>query len=138
MPEMIWVKPVEGCTVMEPVTKMNMPPGGMFIAVGDPHWMAHLRFGDIEEVDAPPPEHMAELAAMAEAKKQADAEAKRKADEKLAADLQAMQTGKAPAKTIRAEADQPAAAVQAPPALEPASPPAEPPAPIADPALQQG
>jgi hypothetical protein len=53
MDNMMWAKPVEGRTVMEPLTKMRMPADGMMVSKHDPHWMAHLRFGDIEEVDPP-------------------------------------------------------------------------------------
>ena len=63
MIDRIWVKPVEGAAVLDPLTKLVMPRDGMFIAAGDPHWMAHMRFGDIVVTEAPKA-HVDELAGM--------------------------------------------------------------------------
>ena len=66
MLDMIWLKPADGCLVYDPSTHppTRMPEAGMFVAVGNPHFMAHLRFGDVVEAE-PPQAHLDELKAMA-------------------------------------------------------------------------
>lgn len=59
---LIFVKPAEGRLVRDHRTKLPVPAEGMFVPVGDPHWMASLRFGDLEECD-PPEELEVEAAA---------------------------------------------------------------------------
>ncbi len=57
--KLIYVKPAQGRLVREPITNLPMPDEGMFVAESDPHWMQHLRFGDIEVTDAPAAEKAA-------------------------------------------------------------------------------
>ena len=52
-PGLIYVKPVEGRTVRDHRTRLLVPGEGMFVPAGDPHWMASLAFGDLEECDPP-------------------------------------------------------------------------------------
>jgi hypothetical protein len=51
---------------MDHVTKMRMPPDGMLVSPMNPHWMAHLRFGDLEEAE-PPQDHLNAVKATEEA-----------------------------------------------------------------------
>lgn len=52
-PGQIYVVPVEGRTARDGRTKLLLPPEGMFVPAGDPHWLALLNFGDVKE-SAPP------------------------------------------------------------------------------------